>query len=266
MSKTRNMLITGASAGIGKAFAYEYAREGWNLILTARREAPMKILADELTKQYNITCHIIPLDLSLPDAPKTLLGQIKNKGLNIDGLINNAGFGHSGHYLDSKWDDHARTLRLMLQAPCELAYAASQEMSERGYGRIINVASLAGHIPGSRGHTTYAAIKSFLIKLSQSLHAELSEQGVNVCALCPGFTYTEFHDVNNTRKAVSKLPRFMFKSANYVAKSGRKAIERGKVVHIPGTLNKGLAVIAKLIPEAMGEKIIASNSDRIRKD
>ena len=266
MAQTKYIcLITGASAGIGAAIAREYAARGWDLALTARREAPMVKLATELKNEFGTTSHIFPLDLSDLNATQDLVARIEKKGIEIDGLVNNAGFGHPGTYLESEWDDHAHSLQVMLRAPCELAHAFSKGMVERGFGRIINVASLAGHMPGSKGHTTYAAIKSFLIKFSQSLNAELGSKGVHVSALCPGFTYSEFHDINDTRTAVSRLPDYMWMSAEEVAESGVDACERNKAVHITGRVNKGFAVLARLLPEPIAEKIMAKNSDRIRK-
>lgn len=264
-NETRICLITGASAGIGAAIAREYAARGWNLALTARREAPMIELATELKNTFGTTSHIFALDLADPNATQDLMKRIEAKGLIIDGLVNNAGFGHPGNYLDSPWSDHERSLQVMLRAPCELAYSLSKGMAERGFGRIINVASLAGHIPGSKGHTTYAAIKSFLIKFSQSLNAELEAEGVHVSALCPGFTYSEFHDVNGTRAATSRLPDFMWMSAEDVAESGVDACEANRAVHITGRVNKGIAIFARLLPERLAEKLMASNSHRVRK-
>ena len=261
---TRICLITGASAGIGAEIAREYAQRGWDLALTARREAPMIALAEELTEAYGTTSHIFPLDLADPNAPQDLYARTQRKGLHIDGLVNNAGFGHPGDYLESEWEDHARSLQVMLTAPCELAHIYSRPMSERGFGRIINVASLAGHMPGSKGHTTYAAIKAFLIKFSQSLKAELFDSGVHVSALCPGFTYSEFHDVNGTREALNRLPNVMMMDAKTVAISGVDACERNKAVHITGKINKGLAVLNRLLPEPVAENIMAKNSNKFR--
>lgn len=257
-------LITGASAGIGAEIAREYAQRGWDLALTARREAPMSELAEELAETFGTTSHIFPLDLADPGAPQDLFKRTEKKGLKIDGLVNNAGYGHPGDYLESDWDGHARSLQVMLTAPCELAHIYSRGMAERGVGRIINVASLAGHMPGSKGHTTYAAIKAFLIKFSQSLNAELADKGVNVSALCPGFTYSEFHDVNGTREAASRLPKSMWMDAKTVAKSGIDACERNKAVHITGNLNKGLAVLNRLMPDPIAQNIMAKNSKKFR--
>lgn len=261
----RICLITGASAGIGAAIAREYASKGWDLALTARREEPMITLANELKNQYGTTSHIFALDLAELDATTDLVERTQKKGLHIDGLVNNAGFGHPGTYLESEWEDHARSLQVMLTAPCELAHAFSKGMVDRGFGRIINVASLAGHMPGSKGHTTYAAIKAFLIKFSQSMNAELANDGVHVSALCPGFTYSEFHDVNGTRDAASRLPDYMWMSAEDVAESGVHACERNKAVHITGRVNRGLAILNRLMPEQIAEKIMAKNSQKFRK-
>ncbi len=265
MSNKRICLITGASAGIGAAIAREYASRGWDLALTARREEPMVKLAKELKADYGATSHIFALDLSEPDATKDLMARLKKKGLHIDGLVNNAGYGHPGYYLDSEWEDHAYFLQLMLRAPCELARALAPAMAKNGFGRIINVASLAGHVPGSRGHTLYAAVKSFLIKFSQSLNLELESDGVHVTALCPGFTYSEFHDVNGTRNSVSRLPDYMWMSAEDCAEQGVEACERNRVVFIPGRVNKSIALLARLLPEPMALKLMAKNSERVRK-
>ena len=137
-------------------------------------------------------------------------------------------------------------------------------MADRGFGRIINVASLAGHMPGSKGHTTYGAIKAFLIKFSQSLNAELKDKGVHVSALCPGFTYSEFHDVNGTRDAANSMPKFIWMGSKAVAESGVEACERNKAVHITGRVNKGLAVLNRLLPEPIAENLMAKNSKKFR--
>lgn len=258
-------LITGASAGIGAAIAREYAARGWDLALCARREAPMVALAKELKKEYGTTSHIFEIDLFDTKATDDLLARVKAKGLHIDGLVNNAGYGHPGTYLESDWDDHAKFIQLMLTAPCELARKLAPAMVEKGFGRIINVASLAGHMPGSKGHTLYAAVKSFLIKFSQSLNMELDGSGVNVSALCPGFTYSEFHDVNGTREAVNKMPAYMFMEAEEVAQDGVEACERNRAVFIPGGVNKTIATLGKVLPTTIAQNLMAKNSEKFRK-
>ncbi len=265
MAQKRTCLVTGASAGIGAAIAREYASRGWDLALVARREEPMIELATALKSDHGTTSHIFLLDLFDMGATDELMVRLDKKGLRIDGLVNNAGYGHPGYYLDSEWQDHANFLQLMLRAPCELARALAPSMVDEKFGRIINVASLAGHVPGSRGHTLYAAVKSFLIKFSQSLNLELEKDGVHVTALCPGFTYSEFHDVNGTRASVSQLPDYMWMSAEECAELGVEACERNRVVFIPGRVNKSIAILAKALPDSLALKLMAKNSERIRK-
>ncbi len=265
MTSKRTCLITGASAGIGAAIAREYASRGWDLALVARREEPMLKLATSLKNEFGTTSHIFAVDLFEADASRDLMARIDKKNIRIDGLVNNAGYGHPGSYLDSPWEDHEKFLQLMLRAPCELARAVLPSMKEEGFGRIINVASLAGHIPGSRGHTLYAAVKSFLIKFSQSLNLEMEPYGVHVSALCPGFTYSEFHDVNGTRNSVSKMPDFMWMDADECAELGVEACERNRPVFIPGGVNKFISLLARFLPESLAMHLMAKNSEKIRK-
>lgn len=261
----RVCLVTGASAGIGAAIAREYAARGWNLALTARREEPMVELATQLKKEFGTTSHIFPCDLFEMGAVDELMERINSKGLHIDGLVNNAGYGHPGRYLDSPWDDHDKFLRLMLTVPSELAYAVLGPMRDKGFGRVINVASLAGHLPGSKGHTLYAAVKSYLIKFSQSLNSELLSQGVHVSALCPGFTYSEFHDVNGTRDAMNRLPDYMWMDADECAELAVEACERNKAVFIPGLVNRFIALLARVLPESIAQSLMRKNSEKFRK-
>ena len=258
-------LITGASAGIGSALALEYARHGWNLAMAARREAPMITLAEKLKEDYGTESLILPTDLSDPEQNARLIKRITAKGKVVDGLVNNAGFGLPGRYVDSDWSEHEGSLDLMLMGPCELAHLVIPGMQERGFGHIMNVASLAGHLPGSTGHTTYAAIKSFLIKFSQSLNLELSDDGIKVSALCPGFTYSEFHDVNGTRPQVSKMSDRMWMEADDVAEGAYNAIEKNQAVYIPGAINKAIAGAAKLMPGALGMHLMRKQSEKFRK-
>ena len=262
---TPTCLITGASAGIGAAIAREYAARGWDLALVARREAPMIDLATELKANHGTTSHIFTADLFDADATKDLMARVHNKKIQIDGLVNNAGYGHPGAYLQSSWEEHSKFIQLMLTAPCELTRAVLPDMTARGFGRVINVASLAGHLPGSNGHTLYAAVKSFLIKFSESLSMELEGTGVNISALCPGFTYSEFHDVNGTRDGVSKLPDWMWMEADECAELAVEACERGRAVFIPGGANKSIAALAKILPSTVAQNLMARNSDKIRK-
>ena len=262
--KGKTALVTGASAGLGAAAAREYARRGYHVALTARRAAPMEALASEL-RTHGVEAGVFPADLFDPDVPAELVSDVQARFGSVDALFNNAGYGHPGQFLESPWEDHAKFLQLMLHAPTELAYRTSEVMASNGWGRITNVASLAGHLPGSKGHTLYAAVKSYLIKMSQSLNLELKSSGVHVSALCPGFTYTEFHDVNGTRGQVSKLPGWMFQSAEEVVRSGLDATERNKAVHVTGRVNKAIAALGRLVPGAVGQNLMEKNSEKFRR-
>lgn len=257
-------LITGASAGIGAAFARALAASGHNLILTARRADRLEALATELRTAHACTVTILPLDLAAPGAAGGLVDAIATRGLAVDWLINNAGYGVPGTFDGNEWKIHEDFVRVMIEAPTELAWRLLPAMRERGYGRIINVASLAGLVPAPAGHTLYAASKAYLIKFSQALALENVDRNVHVCALCPGFTRSEFHDVTGTREAMDLMPGYMWQSAEAVAAEGIRAVEAGDPVHVAGRVNRAIKAFAKLIPDRLGLWIMARQSHRFR--
>jgi short-subunit dehydrogenase len=258
-------LVTGASAGIGAAFARELASRDVSLVLTARRDDRLSALAAELSARHDVRVECITADLAEPTAPETLCNEIQRRGIAIDILVNNAGYGLPGHYPAQPWSAHAQFLQVMVQAPCHLAYLLLPGMQQRGYGRIINVASLAGLIPGSAGHTMYGASKAFLIKFSQSLALENRARGVNVCAVCPGFTYSEFHDVTGTRNVVSRMPNWMWLTAAEVAHRGMDAVERGEIVYVTGRINRAIKTLVKLVPDRLALRLVQRQSKNFRK-
>jgi short-subunit dehydrogenase len=261
----RLVLITGASSGIGKALAREFAANGWDLALTARREDRLQSLAEELKAQFGVDSLVIPADLADPAAPARIVEAVDRAERQIDGLVNNAGFGLGGTFTQTSWKAQADFLQLMLTSYAELVHRVMPGMEARGYGRILNVASLAGLMPGSRGHTLYAAVKSALIKFSQSLHFEGQSKGIHATALCPGFTYSEFHDVNQTRDLVSKLPNFWWLSADEVAQVGYNAVQHNRAVCVPGLWNKFIAGLNQILPTPASMWLMAQQSARIRR-
>lgn len=260
----RRALVTGASSGIGAAFARALAARGHALVLTARRVERLDALADELRRRHGIDAVAIPADLADLQAPARLFAELEQRGLAVDVLVNNAGYGVPGTFEASPWQRHADFVQVMMTAPTELAHRLLPGMRVRGYGRIVNVASLAGHLPGSTGHTLYAASKAYLIKFSQSLALENRARGVHVCALCPGFTYSEFHDVTGARALVSKMPRYMWMDADTVAAQGLDAVERGDVVYVNGRVNRAIKALFKLLPDGLALKLIARRSRDFR--
>lgn len=261
---SRTMLITGASAGIGTALAREYAGRGWNLILTARRTERLEALKQEIEAEQGVRVDHVSADLMASGAVDMILAEIRGKGLTVDGLINNAGYGHPGVFLDSSWDEHDRFNTLMVDVVVEATRKVLPGMVDRGFGRIMHVASLAGHMPGSRGHTLYAAVKAYLVKFAQSLNLELEETGVHVSALCPGFTITEFHDVNGTREGIDQLPYYMKMSAEDCARLGADALERNVDVFIPGKVNRFIARLGRYLPQSRVKKMMAARSAKFR--
>ena len=258
-------LITGATAGIGKEFAKQLAELGWNLVIIARRVNLLQELSKQLQADYKVDIHIIQADLADPKQPQAIFNNCQKHQLNVAMLVNNAGYGVPGDFERNSWEKHSDSLQVMLNSVVELCYLFYPKMLEQKYGRIINVASLAGFAPPTAGHTLYGATKSFIIRFSHSLHLEAKEKGVHVCALCPGFTYTEFHDVNGTRSMVSKLPKFLWMSAQDVVKQGINAVENNKVVKVNGKINRTIAAISSAFPDWLSRMLFAGKSNKYRK-
>lgn len=257
-------LITGASSGIGAEFARQLAALGHDLVITARRTDRLENLAAELQAQHDTRITVLAHDLADPAAVSWLCDTLDQRSLQVDWLINNAGYGVPGTFDANDWATHADFLRVLLSAPTELAWRLLSGMRQRGYGRIINVASLAGQVPAPAGHTLYAASKAYLIKFSQALALENQPRGVHVCALCPGFTWSEFHDVTRTREKMDKLPDFMWLSAADVVRQGIAAVERGDAVYTPGRVNRFIKTVVQLMPDRLAFRLSARQSGRYR--
>ena len=261
----RLALITGASAGMGAAFAREYAARGWDVALVARRRDRLEAMAAELRARHGIEALVIPVDLSEPAANQAVLDEIAAQGRHVDALVNNAGFGVAGRYTLAPWDKHGDSLQVMLNSVCELTYKVLPGMLERRFGRVLNVASLAAMAPGVGGHTLYAATKSFLVKFSQSLNVECRGAGVHVTALCPGFTWTEFHDVDGSREVANTLPKWMWTQADFVARKAYRAVEANKPVMVPGAHNHLMKTVVGLIPESWVMTMSAKSAAKPKK-
>ena len=256
MSKTKMesrkpwALVTGASAGIGTEFCRQLASKGYQLVLVARRVDKLEEVAQELKSTYAANSLIISSDLSKPDACEYITGQLEKENIEIEYLVNNAGYGLPGSFHVPSWQDHADFIQVMMTTVCELTRRLLPGMQKRGRGFVVNIASVAGLVEPSAGHTLYGASKSFLIKFSESLALENENTGVKVCALCPGFTYTEFHDVNGTRKMISKLPSYLWLNADDVVADAVNNMTREKVkaVLVPGKQYKAIVFIYRYFP------------------
>lgn len=246
----RTALITGASAGIGEAFARLLAAEGASLLLVARREERLRSLANELEQAHGIRAEVCAVDLAQPEAAAEIVAATERMRLDIDILVNNAGFAATKSFLSSDWSELQAEMQVMMVAVTELMYRFAPRMKERGFGRIINLASLAAFAPTAPS-MLYTGIKAFVLNVSEAVDMELKPHGVYVTALCPGFTWSEFHDVQGTRDLTDKLPGFMWQDAGTVARAGFDAVMAGRPVCVPGTVNKTLAFTSRLLPETV---------------
>jgi hypothetical protein len=245
-------LVTGASAGIGEALACVFAANGFDVILTARREDRLETLANDIESRYGVSATVIREDLSDPEAPQRLFDEIKARGLQVDALVNNAGYGVRGGFSDNDWQVHADFMAVLSTSLLHLTHLFLPHMKEQKFGWILNVASLSGYMPGiSSSASLYTPVKSFVVKFSQGLWTECRGTGVHVTGLCPGFTMSEFHDVIEEREAMNKLPGFMMMDAQTVARQGFEAVMRDKPVLINGWVNRVLAVLPRIIPETL---------------
>ena len=229
MTEAPTALITGASSGIGAAFARRLAAAGHNLILVARRLDRLEALAEELASRHNIVAEVLPADLAQPAGIERVETRLSGTDT-PDLLINNAGFGTTGYFADIDLAKQLDMIQLHIVAPVRLCRAVLPGMIARSRGAIINVASIAAYWPLPE-NANYAASKMYLIVFSQSLQAELEGTGVRVQALCPGFTYTEFHDTAEfARFDRRNIPAPLWMSADELARLSLAALERGEVV------------------------------------
>ncbi|MFZ5724690.1 MAG: SDR family NAD(P)-dependent oxidoreductase [Pseudomonadota bacterium] len=247
---TRTALITGASAGIGAAFARHLAAEGYSLLLVARRVERLQELAAELTAKHGVRCDVFAADLNDPAAPAAIMAFAEARGIAIDVLINNAGLSGKTAFADTPWPKLAAEIQLMVTAVTELCHRVLPGMRARGWGRIVNLSSLAAFSPPGAS-LLYTGIKRYVLDMSQSLDMELKPQGINVTALCPGFTHSEFHDTMGTREAADKLPALLWQEADEVVREGWDSVMKGKPVCVPGTVNKLVAGGMRPLPVAL---------------
>jgi uncharacterized protein len=238
-------LITGASSGIGAAFARRLARPGCHLILTARRTERLQTLATEL-EQMGAQVETLTADLGTENGIQSVVQRIMNE-THLDLLINNAGFGIHGPFAGVALKDQAEMLRVHAEAPFRLTHAALQGMLARKKGAIINVSSV-GAFRRSAMSVMYSATKSFLTIFSEALHKGLRGTGVKIQALCPGYTHTEFHTARETMINIKtkNIPAFLWMDADKVTAISLKALEGDQCLVIPGLIYQLGALIGRL--------------------
>ncbi|HEX2094070.1 MAG TPA: SDR family oxidoreductase [Longimicrobiaceae bacterium] len=239
-------LVTGASAGIGEAFARALAGRGMSLVLAARREDRLSALADELRRRYGVEAAVIPADLGKPGAAGVLWLEATD-GREIDLLVNNAGFGAKGRFDEVPLERQAEMVRLNCTAPMELMHLALQSMRPRRRGAVVNVASVAAFQPVPQ-LATYAASKAFLLTLSEAVAEECRGSGVRVLALNPGPVATEFQQVAGTEVTARTLG---VRTAEEVVDAALRALDRGRTSVTPGAVNYLGTVAARVFPRSV---------------
>lgn len=255
----RTALITGASAGLGSEFARQLAARSINLVLVARREGPMKALAEQLAEAHGIDVHVLRADLSDPATPAALFEATSSRGLEIDYLVNNAGSEGPDLIRHRNWQACRDYLELMTMSVAALCHYFIPPMQQRRFGRVVNVASVAGLISVT-GDYTYGPTKSYIVALSRGLSSALRDDGVFVTALCPGFTHTDFHASEKLTNMKRATPGVIWYDADTVVREGLTALEKGRDVCTSGRLYRFLVPLLRLpfsrrIVSALGVKL-----------
>lgn len=247
-------LITGATAGIGAAFAQRLAAEGSHLVLVARDSGRLHETATELADRFGVTVDPLPADLATDQGVDAVADRLRDTDRPVDMVVNNAGFGLSGLFWELPVADEERLLRVNVHAVLRLTHAALPGMLARGHGDVINVSSVAGFMPGGRG-ASYGASKAWVTAFSEGLAHDLAGTGVRVSAVCPGFTRTEFHQ--RAGMDMSRLPAVMWLRATDVVATALRDHRRGVTVSIPGAQYKALVTAGRLAPRGIVRRVSA---------
>lgn len=256
--KGRTALVTGASSGIGAELLPCFARDGWDLVLVARRRDRLEAQAQAVAAQGAGKITVIDVDLAADGGVDRLVDELARRGLFVDALVNNAGFGLHGRFAAQDVAKIDEMVRLNVLSLTRLTRRLLPSMIERRFGRVLNVASTAAFQPGPL-MAAYYATKAYVLSLSEALVEELRGTGVTITCLCPGFTKTEFADVAGVNATGLALRHAM--SADAVARAGYRGMNAGRRVVVPGALNKTLAVLAQVGPRFLVPKVVMRLQD-----
>jgi hypothetical protein len=238
-------LVTGPTAGIGHSFAVQLAHQGYDLVLVARDEERLEALAGELRTSYGVQVEVLPADLVGRASLARVEARLADRDRPVELLVNNAGFGLKGRFLDNTADAETAMLEVLVTAVLRLTHAALGAMTERGHGGVINVSSVAAFLP--RG--TYAAAKAWVNSFSEWAANEYRDQGVTVMALCPGFTRTEFHERMDVDRG--SAPDFLWLDADRLVAEALADYEKGRTYSIPSLQYKAIATAARVVPNRL---------------
>jgi short-subunit dehydrogenase len=248
-------VVTGASSGLGADFARELAGRGCNVALVARREEPMKALAAALESAHAIQTRVVALDLATQDAPPALAERLRGEGLAVDVLVNNAGFGVFGPFLEIPWERERQMLELDVLALVHLTKVFATDMAARGQGWILQVASIGAFQP-TPTYASYSAAKSFVLSFGEAIAHELRAKGVRVCTVCPGVTATEFLAVAGQKTTLYQ--RMMMMQSPAVVRSAVRALLRGRTSVTPGIANAVSAFSMRFTPRRLQAAIASA--------
>ncbi|MGW5197788.1 SDR family NAD(P)-dependent oxidoreductase [Streptomyces spiralis] len=238
-------LITGSTAGIGAAFARRLAADGHDLVLVARDTERLTDQATELHDRHGIEAEVLTADLSTEAGIEAVAARLGDRRSPVDLLINNAGFGNKGRFLEVPMADELTMLKVHVEAVLRLTSAATAAMRERGRGGVVNVASVAAFVP--RG--TYGASKAWVVQFTQGAARDLAGSGVRLMALCPGFVRTEFHE--RAGMGTDNIPNWMWLDADKLVAAALADLARGKTLSIPDPRYKALMGLVKVTPRGL---------------
>jgi uncharacterized protein len=252
--KNHFTLITGASSGIGWELAYEYAKNGHPLILTARTTAKLNELKADLEKKYNAIIQVITCDLSKTNSAQKLFDEIKTRGLKVNGLVNNAGFGDHCEFSKSSLTKNLEMIQLNVTSLVELTQILIPDLLKNSPSKIMNVASTASFLPGPL-MAVYYGTKAFVLSFSESLNQELKQKNISVTALCPGPTTSGFQEIANFSN-MELLEKIKFPTSQEVARYAYDKTMKKQAVAIHGVLNNIMVFVTRLMPRFMVRKIV----------
>jgi hypothetical protein len=245
-------VVTGASAGIGRAFTHALADRGHDLVLVARDTARLDALAKELRDAYGADAEVLGADLSDPAELATVEARVADPERPIELLVNNAGFGTVGKFVSLPLEREQQEIQLNVVALVRLTHAALLGLVVRGHGGVINVSSIAGYQPNP-GNATYGATKAYVSSFTQAVHEELKGTGVKCMVLAPGFTRTEFQERAGFDSG--EVPDFLWQDAPTVVEHALRAYDKGRAVCVPGPLNSVTAAFTAVTPHSITRRI-----------